>query len=45
MPILVVEDDAFQGLDITLSLKEAGAIVIGSLSDLNAAILVAREGN
>ena len=44
-PILVVEDDAFQGLDLALSLEEAGAIVIGPVSDVNDAILVAREGN
>jgi DNA-binding NtrC family response regulator len=44
-PILLVEDDALQALDLAFSLKEAGAIVIGPLANPSDAIPVAREGN
>jgi len=42
LPILIVEDDALQGLDVAEMLKEAGASVIGPISDLEAAVGVAR---
>jgi DNA-binding response OmpR family regulator len=44
-PILVVEDDLVQALDLAESLREAGACVLGPVSDLNEAVRLARAGN
>lgn len=35
MPVLVVEDDQLQALDLVHSLKEAGALVIGPAADVS----------
>jgi DNA-binding NtrC family response regulator len=43
LPVLVVEDDAVQGLDLTEMLKEAGASVIGPISSMEAAIGAVRS--
>jgi DNA-binding NtrC family response regulator len=42
-PILVVEDDALQGLDLAEILKEAGACVIGPISSSEEAIGLVRR--
>jgi DNA-binding NtrC family response regulator len=44
IPILLVEDDAVQALDMAESLKDAGAIVIGPVANLSDAIAMARQG-
>ena len=43
-PILVVEDDTIQALDIAETLKEAGASIIGPVADLEEAVSIARSG-
>jgi DNA-binding response OmpR family regulator len=44
-PILVVEDDLIQALDLAESLKEAGASVLGPTSNLDEAVRVAQGGH
>ena len=42
LPVLVVEDDAVQALDVMEMLKEAGASVIGPVASMEAAIAAVR---
>jgi DNA-binding response OmpR family regulator len=43
VPILVVEDDLIQALDLAESLREGGASVVGPVCDPNEAVRLARE--